>query len=100
MTAYDFTGSNPQYEGIATVYFAFTSLSTVGFGDYHPISTYECIFCAIILLTGVNIFSLLMDTFLDIINALQELDKDLDDGDTLTQFFGTLKRFNKGKDIN
>ena len=41
-----------------------------------------------------------MDTFLNIINALQELDKDLDDGDTLTQFFGTLKRFNKGKDIN
>lgn len=74
LDAYDFTGSDPQYEGIAAVYFAFTSLSTVGFGDYHPVSTYECIFCAIILLTGVNVFSFLMDTFLQIISSLQELD--------------------------
>ena len=41
-----------------------------------------------------------MDTFLSIINSLQELDMNLDDGDTLTQFFGTLKRFNMGKEIN
>ena len=41
-----------------------------------------------------------MDTFLGIITGLQELDQDLDDGDNLTRFFGVLKRFNKGKEIN
>ena len=52
------------------------------------------------LVSGVCIFSFLMDTFLGIITGLKELDQDLDDGDNLTRFFGVLKRFNKGKEIN
>lgn len=90
MSYYDFEGGNSEYKGIAAVYFAFTSLSTVGFGDYHPISNNERLFCAFILLTGVLIFSYLMDTFLTVIDGLQEIDKDLNDGDNLTKFFGVI----------
>ena len=100
MQVYDFNGLNDLYEGLACVYFAFTSLSTVGFGDYSPQSDSERLFCSFILVAGVCVFSYLMDTFLAIISGLQDLNEDLDDGDSLTLFFGILKRFNGDKPIN
>jgi len=42
---------------IVAMYYSFTSLSTVGFGDYHPRSDFERIVCAIILCIGVGLFS-------------------------------------------
>lgn len=45
-------------------YYAFTSLSTVGFGDFHPKANYERIFCSIILLFGVMIFSYCIGVFI------------------------------------
>ena len=39
------------------MYFALTSLSTTGFGDYHPITSAERLICAFILLIGVSIFA-------------------------------------------
>ena len=48
---------------------------------------------------GVCIFSTLMDTFLEIITGLKELNADLDDGDRLTGFMNLLARFNGGKPI-
>ena len=56
-------------------------MSTVGFGDYNPKSNNERLFCALILVLGVLVFSFLMDIFLGIISGLQELQQDLDDGD-------------------
>ena len=70
LSANGFTGKDQFREGIAAVYFAFTSLSTVGFGDYHPYSNEERLFCAFILLSGVLIFSFLMDYFLNVIQGL------------------------------
>ena len=55
------------YNAISMTYFAFTSLSTVGFGDIRPYSDAERIFCAIILLIGVAIFSIIMGNFSDIL---------------------------------
>ena len=49
---------------IIVTYFSFTSLSTVGFGDFHPRSNAERIFCAFILLFGVAIFSYIMGIFI------------------------------------
>ena len=48
-------------------YFAFTSLSTVGFGDFNPKSNAERLACAFILLFGVAIFSVVMANFSDIL---------------------------------
>ena len=44
----------------AALYFAFTSLSTVGFGDFHPRSDTERLVGAAMLTFGVAIFSLVM----------------------------------------
>ena len=51
------------------MYYAFTSLSTVGFGDYHPRSDEERVLCAFILLFGVAIFSYIMGNFIEMIGT-------------------------------
>ena len=51
---------------IILTYFAFTSLSTVGFGDYAPRSNLERLVGAFMLLSGVAIFSYIMGNFIDI----------------------------------
>ena len=51
---------------LIVIYFAFTTLSTVGFGDYVPRCNEERIFVAILLLSGVATFSYVMGKFLDI----------------------------------
>lgn len=66
---------------IISMYFAFTSLSTVGFGDYHPRSDLERFVCAFILLFGVAIFSMIMATFIQILQSIQAFNKGLDDGE-------------------
>ena len=72
------------------MYYAFTSLSTVGFGDYHPRSDMERLFCALILLFGVAIFSYVMGIFISILGTYNSLNADLDDGDNLSKFFGLI----------
>jgi hypothetical protein len=53
------------------VYFAFTTLSTVGFGDYHPWSETERIITTFILLCGVACFSYIMGQFIEILMNFQ-----------------------------
>ena len=76
------------------MYFSFTSLSTVGFGDYHPRGDIERVFGAFQLLFGVAIFSYILSIFKDIIQKVTTSNKDLDDGDNLARFFGILRHFN------
>ena len=56
-------GKSDSYDAIAATYFAFTSLSTVGFGDLHPKSDAERLICAFVLMMGVAIFSIVMSNF-------------------------------------
>jgi len=51
---------------IASTYFSFTSLSTVGFGDLYPMNSYERALTAIVLLFGVAVFSIVMGNFIEI----------------------------------
>jgi len=76
------------------MYFAFTSLSTVGFGDLYPRSNIERLFTSMILLFGVTIFSYIMGIFIEILGSYERLNAELDEGDKLTQFFGMMKHFN------
>jgi ABC-type siderophore export system fused ATPase/permease subunit len=84
---------------LIAVYFSLTSLSTVGFGDYHPRANSERIFCAIILVLGVMIFSYIMGNFIAMIESYKVLNAEPDEGDELSKFFGLMKRYNKNKDL-
>ena len=78
------------------LYYSFTTLSTIGFGDYHPVSDEERIIVVCGLLVGVMIFSFSMGVFIQILQNFQMLHVDLDDGDELEKFFGLIKSYNNG----
>lgn len=52
---------------IAVVYFAFTTLATVGYGDFKPISNTERMIGSFILLFGVAVFSFIMGNFIEML---------------------------------
>lgn len=84
-------------KAIVVVYYAFTSLSTVGFGDYHPRSDEERMLCAFILLFGVAIFSYIMGVFIEILQQYNSLFATIEEGDELAKFFGIIRNFNNDK---
>lgn len=84
---------------IKMLYFMFTSLSTVGFGDFCPRGNIERLMGAMLILFGVSIFSYIMNKFIEMSEQLIEINKDLDDEDNLSKFFGTLQNFNQNKSI-
>lgn len=63
---------------IKLVYFIFTTLSTVGFGDMSPQAPRERLLGAFLLLFAVLIFSLVMATFSEILVEFQNYNKGLD----------------------
>lgn len=75
---------------LAYLYFSFTSLTTVGFGDYNPRSDQERLFIAFGLLFGVAIFSFIMGKFVEMIKQIKQSNAIDGDGDELARFFGVL----------
>ena len=58
------------------MYFSFTSLTTVGFGDYAPKSNIEKLVISFSLLTGVLLFSYIIGEYTDMLlkyNRFNEL---------------------------
>ena len=82
------------------MYYTFTSLSTVGFGDVAPKSNGERIFIAFFMLFGVACFSYIMGIFVEILDSFNLINDDINDGDELSKFFGVLYKFNNGEDID
>jgi hypothetical protein len=86
----------PNYKkAIACTYYALTTLSTIGLGDFRPVSNGERIMGAFSMLWGVMIFSSIMGTFMDLLTNFKESNKSFDDGDNLSKFFGAIKQFNE-----
>lgn len=51
---------------MTSVYFALTILSTVGYGDYYPISNLEMLTALVVMLGGVAFFSYIMGNLMEI----------------------------------
>ena len=86
---------------IVYVYYSFTSLTTVGFGDFNPRSDFERVYIAFGLLFGVAIFSFIMGEFIGMISNIDQYDESAgDNGDEISRFFGILKNFNYNEDID
>ena len=56
---------------VTNMYFALTTLTTVGFGDYYPISDTERLIGSFMLLFGVMTSSFLMGELLNIIGKIE-----------------------------
>ena len=85
---------------LQSFYFALTTLSTVGFGDFYPISDYERILGAFVILFGVALFSIIISEFLEMITKIQDLLREPTDDEMLEIFFVALKSFNEKKSLN
>jgi len=81
------------------IYYAFTTLSTVGFGDFHPKNNTERLITSMTLLFGVMIFSYLTGNFLEVVDAFRELQWENEDADNLSRFFGLLTKYNNGRPL-
>ena len=57
ITYFDMDSNSPLQQSIGMTYYAFTTLSTVGFGDLVPRSNQERCFIIMILFFGVALFS-------------------------------------------
>jgi len=82
---------------LVVVYFAFTTLSTIGFGDYHPMSKIERVVASFILLIGVALFSFIMGNFIEILLSYKSITQDNNEADDLTQWLSTIAKFSKAK---
>ena len=96
---YNIDSYDQQYVAIIAYYFALTSFSTVGFGDYNPRSNFERLFVSFMLVTGVAIFSFFMGVFIEILQGYEAITAEIEDYELLYKFIGMLKVFNKGKHI-
>ena len=76
---YDKLNTSPGMLSLTMMYFSFTSLATVGFGDYCPRSNLERALGSMILLLGVAVFSYIMGSFINIMNAYIHMNDDYDE---------------------
>ena len=90
----------PMDNLIIVVYFMFTTLSTVGFGDFNPKSEVERVITTFILLIGVACFSWIMGQFIEILLEVQSVTADNEDSVTLYRWLLVLKNFNNNKPLN
>ena len=86
------------------MYYSLTTLSTVGYGDFSPVSIMEKIFGSIIQIFGVTFFSILMNKFQDIVVALKAKNDGLNE-QKLQQWFYLIRRIKNqpngsGQDID
>lgn len=82
------------------MYYAFTSLSTVGFGDYYPKSNKERLFIALVLLIGVAVFSLVLGNFNEIMEEIRLLGKEVNEEEELNRFFSLIRKMNSGNEFD
>lgn len=77
----------------------FTTLSTVGFGDYNPKSEPERVIMTFILLCGVACFSWIMGQFLGILVQLKQVTAENEDSVTFSRWILVLQNFNNNKPL-
>lgn len=82
---------------VLLMYFSFTTLSTVGFGDVIPVADFERGLAVLILIFGVAMFTVIKGNFQDILFSFNNLNADFDDSYNLNTFHSLLKRYNKNK---
>jgi len=84
---------------IRVMYFSFTTLATVGYGDFHPVSNTERIIGSFIILFGVVVFSFIMGHFIEMLMEFKVVTAENEDNSNLSKWFGLIARFNKGRPL-
>ena len=96
LTCFNMLDKEPYDDFIAILYFSFTTLSTVGLGDYYPKSDIERMMYAFFMLFGVATFSYIMGNFITILSKFQLDTQELGEEELLQKLMLVLKKFNQG----
>jgi len=78
---------------MTSLYFALTILSTVGYGDYYPVSNVEMLTALVVMLGGVAFFSYIMGNLLEIFNNYESKMGIVDRKGDLDYWIISLQRF-------
>ena len=65
------------------MYFVFTTITTVGFGDFSPVGNTERLFGIPMMFFGVMIFSYVMGVYGEILDKFNEINEEYDEGNKL-----------------
>jgi hypothetical protein len=79
---------------IRMIYFAITTLTTIGFGDFNPKSEIERIATTLILLAGVCCFSYIMNQFMEIVIDYRHVTAENQQSEELSRWLGLVCHFN------
>lgn len=63
---------------IKAMYFALTSLSTVGFGDFYPITDFERLLTSFVLLIGIMLFSYVLSELRFMMKRIKVMDSEIE----------------------
>ena len=96
---YELYDKDDSFNLIIVLYFMFTTLSTVGFGDFNPKSELERGIMTFILLIGVACFSYIMSQFISILLEVQNITAENEDSERMSQWLLLLKNFNNNKPL-
>ena len=74
-TKYELTDKNGWTQLLTTMYFVFTTLCTVGYGDYIPSTNLEKIFGIFLMILGIGILSYIISNFNTVLSNYEQLVK-------------------------
>lgn len=92
LNCFEMDKKSKQEDIIILTYYAFTTLSTVGFGDLHPKSNIERIFIAFFMLLGVAVFSYIMGNFIEMIDVVKNQNAENEYHGELLKFFAFINQ--------
>lgn len=78
---------SPLHAAIVMFYFSFTTLMTIGLGDYCPRGIFEVAIAGVGLLVGVMVFTIIKDNFIVIYDFTRRVDAPLEERENLAVFF-------------
>lgn len=82
------------------IYYALTTLSSVGLGDYFPKNSEERVFITLVFFLELGVFSIVVGKFISYMDSYAKGIEDGDQSTELERFFNVLTRFNQYDDLN
>ena len=92
-TKFDLNSQSDKHKAIVIFYWALTTISRVGLGDFYPTNNGERLLCCLILLLSVMAFSYIISFWISIIHYLSQLSGNLENRENLNKFMFLLARF-------
>ena len=81
------------------IYYMFTTLSSVGLGDFNPKSETERLIITFILLIGCTCFSYIMSQFIEIVVDLKYVMAENENSEMMSKWLKLMQNFNNNKPL-